>query len=200
MKYFKYGKKETDHLKNTDKKLAAVIEKYGIIKREITGDPFAALIESVIGQQISGRAAETVTKRFYALLKNKLTPSAVKKCGTQAIQSCGMSFRKASYITGIAEAAVEKKLDFKKIHLMEDEEIIKKLSSLNGIGVWTAEMFLIFSLGRKNILSYGDLGIRDGIMKLHNLKKLSKKDFEKYKKLYSPYSSIASFYLWAVRG
>jgi 3-methyladenine DNA glycosylase/8-oxoguanine DNA glycosylase len=198
MAYIKYGKKELEYLKSKDRKLAEVIKKQGIIKREMTSDPFEALIGSIIGQQISGRAAQTVMTRFYKLLKNKATPSAIKKCGAKAVQSCGMSMKKASYIIEIAEAALNKDIDFKNLHKLENEEIIEKLSSLRGVGVWTAEMILIFSLGRKDILSYGDFGIRRGISKLHNLKKLTRKDFQKYKELYSPYASIASFYLWTI--
>lgn len=197
-KYIKYGTKELNYLKKKDKKLAKVIDELGIIKREMTDDPFVSLIESIIGQQISGRAAETVAERFYKLLKGNVTPVRIKKCGIEAIQSCGMSMKKASYIIGVAEAALKKDIDFKNLHKLEDDEIIKQLSSLHGVGVWTAEMILIFSLGRKDVLSYGDFGIRRGIMNLYKLKSLSKKDFQKYKELYSPYASIASFYLWTV--
>lgn len=197
-KHIKYGQKEVGHLKKRDKKLAKVIDKLGIIKREMTADPFEALIESIIGQQISGRAAETVTARFNKLLKNNITPARIKKCGIEAVQACGMSMKKAAYIIGVAEAALNKTVDFKNLHKLEDEEIIKQLSSLNGVGVWTAEMILIFSLGRKDVLSYGDFGIRRGIMNLHGLKVLPKKKFLKYKDLYSPYASVASFYLWTI--
>lgn len=198
MKYFKYGAKEIEHLKKRDKKLAKIIEKRGIIKREMTDDPFAALIESIIGQQISGRAAQAVTARFYKLLNGGISPSNIKKLGLEAVRSCGISMRKAAYIKAAAEASLNKEIDFKNLHKLKEEEIVKKLSSLDGVGVWTAEMLMLFCLGKKNVLSYGDLGIRRAIMKLHDLKTLSKKEFEKYKEMYSPYGSAASLYLWTI--
>lgn len=198
MKYFKYGAKEIEHLKKRDKKLAKIIEKRGIIKREMTEDPFAALIESIISQQISGRAAQAVTARFYKLLNGDISPSNIKKLGIEAVRTCGISMRKAAYIKAIAEASLNKEIDFKNLHKLKEEEIVKKLSSLDGVGVWTAEMLMLFCLGKKNVLSYGDLGIRRAVMKLHNLKTLSKKEFEKYKEMYSPYGSAASLYLWTI--
>lgn len=198
MKYFKYGAKEIEHLKKRDKKLAKIIGKRGIIKREMTEDPFAALIESIIGQQISGRAAQAVTARFYKLLNGDISPSNIKKLGLEAVRSCGISMRKAAYINAAAEASLNKEIDFKNLHKLKEEEIVKKLSSLDGVGVWTAEMLMLFCLGKKNVLSYGDLGIRRAIMKLHDLKTLSKKEFEKYKEMYSPYGSAASLYLWTI--
>lgn len=198
MKYFKYGAKEIEHLKKRDKKLAKIIEKRGIIKREMTDDPFAALIESIIGQQISGRAAQAVTARFYKLLNGGISPSNIKKLGLEAVRSCGISMRKATYIKAAAEASLNKEIDFKNLHKLKEEEIVKTLSSLDGVGVWTAEMLMLFCLGKKNVLSYGDLGIRRAIMKLHDLKTLSKKEFEKYKEMYSPYGSAASLYLWTI--
>jgi 3-methyladenine DNA glycosylase/8-oxoguanine DNA glycosylase len=109
-----------------------------------------------------------------------------------------MSLRKAEYIKGIAEAALSGKVDFGRLHTLSDEEIIKKLSSLRGVGVWTAEMLLIFSLCRSDVVSYKDLAICRGIMNLYGLKELPKERFERYRKRYSPYGSVASLYLWAL--
>lgn len=195
MNYFIYGEKEIDYLKEKDKVLGAAIEKIGIIKRKVILDPFEAIITSVVGQQISNKAADTVNERLLNLL-GKITPEKIDKAQIEDIQKCGMSHRKVAYIKGIAEAALNKSVDFNNLHKLSEEEIIKELTSLYGVGVWTAEMLLIFSLGRMNVLSFKDLAIIRGMMRLYNLDKVTKTEFEKYRKIYSPYGSVASLYLW----
>lgn len=197
MGIFEYGQKEIEYLKNRDKKLGAAIERIGIIKRGIIPDPFTALVSSVVGQQISSKAADTVWDRLEKLLGD-ITPESIGKVELSAIQSCGMSIRKASYIKGIGEAALSGTVNFDTLHTLSDEEIINKLSSLHGVGVWTAEMLLIFSLCRPDVVSYRDLAIRRGMMKLYGLKELTKDRFERYRKRYSPYGSVASLYLWEI--
>lgn len=195
MDYFIYGKKEINHLKEKDKVLGAAIEKIGIIKRQVILDPFEAIITSVVGQQISNKAADTVSERLLKLV-GEMTPESINNATIEDIQKCGMSHRKVAYIKGIAEAALNKSVDFNNLHKLSDEEIIKELTSLYGVGVWTAEMLLIFSLGRMDVLSFKDLAIIRGMMRLYNLDKVTKAEFEKYRKLYSPYRSVASLYLW----
>ena len=194
---FEYGQKEIDYLKRKDKKLGIVIDKIGMIKREITPDPFTALVSSVVSQQISNKAATTVWNRLCALL-GSITPESITQADLAEIQGCGMSKRKASYIKGIADAAVLGIVDFNRLHTLTDEEIIKKLSSLHGVGIWTAEMLLIFSLSRPNVVSYKDLAICRGMMNLYGIKELSKDKFERYRKRYTPYGTVASLYLWAL--
>jgi DNA-3-methyladenine glycosylase II len=197
MNIFEYGQKEIDYLKRKDKKLGAAIDKIGMIHRKVTPNPFEALISSVVGQQISTKAAVTVWGRLVELLGN-ITPESIFQADISKIQVCGMSQRKAGYIKGIAEAAISGEVDFKLLPSMTDEEIIKKLSSLHGVGEWTAEMLLIFSLNRPDVVSYKDLAIRRGMMNLYGLKELPKEKFEKYRKRYSPQGSVASLYLWAL--
>lgn len=197
MEIFEYGEREIEYLKRKDKKLGAVIERIGMLEREITPDPFTALVSSVVGQQISNKAAETVWGRFCSLI-GTITPENVAKANLSDIQGCGMTLKKAGYIIGIANAALSGDVDFKGLYAMTDEEIIDKLSSLNGVGIWTAEMLLIFSLCRPDIVSYRDLAIRRGMMNLYGLKDLSKEQFERYRKRYSPYGSVASLYLWSL--
>lgn len=195
MPFFEYGQKEIDYLKSKDKKLAAAIEKIGMIQREVIPDPFTALISSIVSQQISKKAAITVWNRLQTLLEI-IIPERIAQVEQSAIQECGMSERKAGYIKGIADAAVSGIIDFESLSTLQDEEIIKKLSSLNGVGIWTAEMLLIFSLERPNVVSYRDLAIRRGMMNLYGLKDLPQEKFERYRKRYSPYGSVASLYLW----
>ncbi|WP_371380151.1 DNA-3-methyladenine glycosylase [Sporomusa aerivorans] len=195
MRIFEYGQKELEYLKRKDKKLGAAIDRIGMIEREITPEPFTALVSSVVSQQISNKAAETVWNRLAGLV-GIISPAGIAQASLSEIQGCGMSVRKAGYIKGIAEAAIAGAVNFATLHTQTDEEIIKKLSALNGVGIWTAEMLLIFSLRRPDVVSYGDLAIRRGMMNLYGLKDLPQEKFVRYRKRYSPYGSVASLYLW----
>ncbi|WP_315065750.1 DNA-3-methyladenine glycosylase [uncultured Clostridium sp.] len=195
MEFFEYGQKEIEYLKSKDKKLGAAIDKIGMIKREINPEPFTALVSSIVSQQISKKAAETVWNRLCSLLGN-ITPESIAQMTLSEIQGCGMTVRKAEYIKGIANAAIIGEINFSTLHTLTDEEIIKKFSALNGVGIWTAEMLLIFSLCRPDVVSYGDLAIRRGMMRLYGLIDLPMEKFNKYRKRYSPYGSVASLYLW----
>ncbi|ABR49641.1 methylated-DNA--protein-cysteine methyltransferase [Alkaliphilus metalliredigens QYMF] len=195
--FFQYGQKEIAYLKKKDKKLGAAIERIGKIERGTIADPFTALISSIVSQQISNKAAETVWNRLDELLES-MTPESITKTELSQIQGCGMTNKKAEYIKGIADVALCGKINFKTLHMLSDQEIIQKLSSLHGVGIWTVEMLLIFSLNRPNVVSYGDLAIRRGMMNLYGLKELSKEQFNQYRAKYAPYGSVASLYLWVM--
>lgn len=197
--FFEYGQKEIEHLKSRDKKLGAAIDHIGMIKREIIPESFTALISSIVSQQISKKAAETVWNRLGNLIGD-ITAESIDKISLSEIQGCGMTLRKAGYIKEIANAAITGEVNFNTLNTLSDEDIIKKLSALNGVGIWTVEMLLIFSLCRPDVVSYGDLAIRRGMMNLYNLKELPKEKFYRYRKRYSPYGSVASLYLWALSG
>ncbi len=197
MKYFKYGDKEIEYLKEKDLALGKAIDRIGMVQREVNTDIFSSLISSIISQQISTVAATTVKMRLIELI-GEITPENIDKADIESIQKCGMSMRKADYIKGAAMAAISNTIDFSKLHNLSDEEVTKELVSLKGVGEWTAEMLLIHSLERPNVLSYKDLAIRRGIMKLHQLEEISKKEFQIYKELYSPYGTVASIYLWEI--
>ncbi|MCW9688518.1 DNA-3-methyladenine glycosylase family protein [Proteus terrae] len=196
--HFQYGETEINTLKKCDKRLAELIERMGKIKRLLTPDLFTALVKNIIEQQISVSAAITVNQRLLELCEGIYTPERIAKLSEQEIQQCGMTMRKAGYIIGIAEAVISGKLNLNKIPNMTDKEVIDTLIQLKGIGVWTAEMLLISSLNRPDILSWGDLAIQRGIMRLYRHKTLDKIRFERYRKRYSPYGSTASLYLWAL--
>ena len=193
--FFQYTQADLDALKKKDKKLAAVIDRYGAIRREVNRDLFSALVGSIISQQISSKAADTIERRLLSLC-GEITPASVHAADLSSIQRCGTSTRKAGYIKEAAKAVYSGTLDLTSLAGMPDENIISLLSGLPGIGVWTAEMLLIFSLGRMDVLSYGDLAIRRGLRRLYGHKTLTKERFAIYKKRYSPYGSIASLYLW----
>lgn len=194
--YFKYGETETDYLRKKDKKLGMIIDRIGIIKRPVNPDTFSSLVESIIAQQISTKAADTVSQRLSHLCA--MDAERLATLSLTEIQSCGMSMRKAGYVKGVADAAVSKAVDFKALSGMSDSDVIKALIKLKGVGIWTAEMLLIFSLMRPDVISYGDLAIRRAMMRLYNLKELPKDRFERYALRYSPYGSVASLYLWHI--
>lgn len=194
IRYFEYGDREMDYLRKKDKKLGAAIDQIGIIKREVNPDIFSSLVESIIGQQISSKAARTVSGKLMELCG--MDSEKLYSLKLEEIQSCGMSMRKAIYIKNIADAAMNKAVDFDSLSSKSDEEIIEQLTQIKGIGVWTAEMLLIFSLMRPDVVSYGDLAIRRGIMRLYGHKELPRERFKRYAKRYSPYGSVASLYLW----
>lgn len=196
-RYFKYGELEISFLKTRCSKLGEVIDRMGFLERKIVPDLFVALVSSIVAQQISGKAAETVWKRFIALIV-EVSPENILAADPLLMQKCGMSHKKVGYIIGIAQSATDGTINFKELSTMNDSEVIGKLSSLRGVGVWTAEMLLIFSLERPDVLSWGDFAIKKGLMKLHGLESMSKAQFEEYRKIYSPYNSIASLYLWEV--
>ena len=152
MPFFEYGPKEIAHLKRRDKKLGAAIERIGMIRREIRPEPFSALVSSVVSQQISKKAAATVWDRLSSRV-GAIRPETIAGVSLTEIQSCGMSMKKAGHIQAIATAAISGVLDFDSLPTFSDAEVIEILSSLNGVGVWTAEMLLIFSLGRPDVVS-----------------------------------------------
>ncbi|MDA5522662.1 DNA-3-methyladenine glycosylase family protein [Yersinia kristensenii] len=195
--FYNYGETEINHLKQRDKKMAVAIERIGMIARPLSPDLFAALIRNIVDQQISVKAALTVNARLLALL-GSVTPLTVAATSIEAIQGCGMTMRKAGYIKGAADAALSGSLDLSAISQLPDNEVISQLSNLNGVGIWTAEMLLISSLSRPDILSWGDLAIRRGMMNLYRHKTLPRERFERYRRRYTPYGTTASLYLWAL--
>ena len=197
--YFNYGEKEISYLKSRDKKLAEVIEKIGLIKRVVDTDLFSSVVHNIAGQQISNKALETIWQR----LKNvcgKISAENIFNTDTQELKKCGLSSRKAEYIKGFAAQIINGSLNLEEIKKMSDEEVVKVLSGLKGIGVWTAEMILLFCLQRKDVFSYNDLAIQRGLRMVYHHRKITKALFEKYRKRFSPYGSVASLYLWAVAG
>lgn len=197
MLYFKYDEQALSHLKSCDAQMKAAIERLGWIDREIVPDLYEGLISSIIAQQISSKAATTVWKRLENL-SGGVTPESVGKLSAEAIQKCGMTMRKATYIESITASILVGTLHLKDFETLSDKEVINALKALPGIGIWTAEMLMIFSMQRMDVLSYDDLAIRRGLMNLYGLEQLDKKTFEKYRQMFSPYGSVASLYLWAL--
>ena len=196
-KLFNYGEKEMKYLKGMDPLLGDEIERLGMIERMIIPDLFPALIYAVIGQQISQKASRTIWGRMQEKF-DEITSEFIANVPLEDIRQCGMPASKAGYIKGIAEKIANKEFDLNSLYDLPDSEAIKKLSTLNGIGVWTAETLLLNSMERPNVISYGDISIRRGIMKLYNLSELKREQFNVYKNRYAPYASVASLYLWKI--
>ncbi len=195
MEFFQYGQKETDYLKKKDKRLAEVIDRIGPVQREIIPDLFAGLVNSIVGQQISTKAFITIWNRIKDLF-GTVTPENILSKSAEELQKCGITMKKSVYIRNIAIDIINGTLNLDELYELPDNEVCRRLSSLNGIGIWTAEMLMTFSMQRSDVLSWDDLAIRRGIMMLYGHKKLDKNLFARYKKRYSPYGSVASLYLW----
>lgn len=197
--YFEYGENEITYLRNKDKKLSEVIDQIGMIEREVDTDLFSAVVHHIIGQQISAKAQATIWQRMKETL-GEVNAVTILSADISKLQSLGMTFRKAEYITDFARKVHEGVFDLEKVAQMSDEAAIKELASLKGIGVWTAEMILLFCLQRPDIFSYDDLAIQRGLRMVYHHRKIDRKLFEKYRRRFSPYCSVASLYLWAVAG
>lgn len=193
MSIIRFSSNEIKELAEKDPQMARAIEVIGNIEREGYDDIFAAIIESIVSQQLSGKVAEKIIGRLRDLLGG-ITPGNIISKSPEEIKSVGLSERKVKYILGVASAVTEGTLDCDALTRMSDAEVVDKLICLPGIGEWTAQMLLIFALGRKNILSYKDLGIRKGLSLLYG----SDYNFDEIYLRLSPYNTLASFYLWEI--
>lgn len=196
---FIYGETEVSYLKKRDKRLAEVMEKIGLIEREVIPDLFTALVNSIIGQQISTKAHKTIWKKLVIAL-GEITPQAIDSLSDEELQRFGITFKKAAYIKSAAQKVLSGELDIESLRTMPDEDVCARLVELDGIGIWTAEMLMIFSMQRRNILSFGDLALLRGMRMVYHHKAISRQLFDRYKKRFSPYASVAGLYFWAVAG
>ena len=197
--YFVYGSAEVEYLKRRDKILGEAIDKIGRINRETDTDLFSSVVHHIIGQQISTKAQTTIWNRMKEKL-GEVNEETIFAADISQLQSLGMTFRKAEYIKDFAGKVIAGEFDFQEVAGLSDEDAIKKLISLKGIGVWTAEMILLFCLQRPDIFSFDDLAIQRGLRMLYHHRKIDRKLFEKYRRRFSPYCSVASLYLWAIAG
>ena len=195
--YFQYGEVELSYLKSKDKKLAYAIEQIGFIERPVRKYLFSSLIHSIVAQQISTKASKTILNRMYTAM-GEITPTIMLSLSDDELQAFGLTFRKVAYMKNISEQVQKGAVNLQDLRVMDDGAVIQTLSQFKGIGDWTAEMLMIHSLERSNVISYLDLAIIKGMRMLYRHREIKKPLFEKYKKRYSPYATIASFYLWAI--
>lgn len=197
--FFPYGETETAYLKSKDKKLGSVIDQIGQIEREVEPDLFSSVVLTIVGQQISRGAKATICQRLKDELE-EITAETILSAGASRIQQFGMPHRKAAYITEFAQKVRAGEFDLEGIKEMTDEEAMAELTKLKGIGPWTAEMILLFSLQRPDVFSFGDFAIRKGLCLIYGHKEIERERFERYRRRFSPYGSVASLYLWEVAG
>ena len=197
--YFEYGEAELSYLRKKDKRLGEVIDRVGRVYRTVDTDLFSSVVHHIVGQQISTKAQATVWQRLRDAL-GSVSAETVLAAGVPQLQSLGMTFRKAEYITDFAEKVHTGEFDLYAVEHMNDEDAICELSALKGIGVWTAEMILLFCLQRPDIFSFDDLAIQRGLRMVYHHRNIDRKLFEKYRRRFHPYCSVASLYLWAVSG
>ncbi len=197
--YFAYGEPELSYLRQKDKRLCEVIDRVGHVDRAVDPDLFSAVVHHIIGQQISTKAQATIWQRLQDAL-GRVNAETILAAGVPNLQALGMTFRKAEYITDFAEKVHTGAFNLDAVEHMGDEDAIRALSGLKGIGVWTAEMILLFCMQRPDIFSYDDLAIQRGLRMVYHHRNIDRKLFEKYRRRFSPYCSVASLYLWAVAG
>ena len=190
-------RKAINHLKKSDPILRAIIERVGPCRMEFGEPVFHSLAEAIVYQQLNGKAAVTIFNRFAALAGEPVTAEGILKLTPENMRAVGLSKQKSSYLFDMAERASRGELDFTRLQDLTDEEVIKHLTQVKGVGIWTAHMFLMFTLKRPNVLPTGDFGVQMAIKKHYGKRKLPKPlQMEKIARPWEPYRSIACWYLW----
>ncbi len=192
----KYWNKGKSYLSNKDKVLKKLIQTYKNEYLNLNSNYFHSLINSIIGQQISVSAADSMKTKFFKL-KRSITPQTVSKLSTTDLRKCGLSRQKILYIRNICKFFLQNKKFIKNIDKSSEEEIYNNLIEIKGVGNWTIHMFLMFSYGSSNIFPTGDLGFLKAISKLYKVQlPISERKLKLLYKKWSPYSSQATWYLW----
>jgi DNA-3-methyladenine glycosylase II len=190
-------RKAINYLKKSDPVLAAIIDQIGPFRMEFGEPTFHSLAEAILYQQLNGKAAVTIFNRFAALAGNPLTPQGILKLTDAQMREVGLSRQKTSYLRDLAQKTHDGLLDFERISGMTEEEVITHLTQVKGVGVWTAHMFLMFTLRRPDVFPTSDYGIQAAIKKHYKKRKWPKPDvMQKIAKPWVPYRSIACWYLW----
>lgn len=185
-----------NHLRK-DRKLAKVIDLVGEFNLSLTKNPYESLVEAIITQQLSAKAADSISARFRAIYGKFPKPADVIGTSDAKLRKAGLSYMKVSYIKDLSKKVESKEIRLAYMKNLSDEEVVVQLTQVKGIGRWTAEMFLIFSLGRLDVLPVGDLGLRKGIKNLYSLEELPEKEqIERIAEKWRPYRSVATWYLW----
>lgn len=207
--------KAINHLKKADPVMRALIKRIGPCRMEFGPPEFHSLAEAIVYQQLNGKAAVTIFKRFAALAGEPLTPEGILKLTDEQLRSVGLSKQKSAYLKDLAAKTASGLLDFARLPDQTDQEVIEHLTQVKGIGVWTAQMFLMFTLKRQNVLPTGDFGVRMAIYKYYldrhrakagkkaarntrkpKIKLPTPEQMEKIAKSWEPYRSVACWYLW----
>ena len=184
-------------LSKKDPQLRKIISHVGIIELTPPQTHFESLVNSVVSQQLSTKAAATIHKRFSQALENEITPKKILNTSPDILRGAGLSGQKTKYMAALAEAFIQNADSYDRIHEMSNEEVIKLLTEIKGIGIWTAQMFMMFSLLREDIFPIGDLGIRRSMEKhFYGSEKQEHEILIERAEIWAPYRTVASFYLW----
>ncbi|WP_223066059.1 DNA-3-methyladenine glycosylase family protein [Paenibacillus caui] len=179
-----------------DPRLGALIARLGELTISLERDPFESLVRSIISQQISVKAAASIRERVRALA-GEFTPEALSRLEDEALRGAGLSASKAAYVRDLSAKVLLREVDFTAFPDMSNEDVITSLTSVKGVGRWTAEMFLIFALGREDVVSCGDAGLQRAALWLYELEpRKDRKYLQHLLHRWSPYGTIASLYLW----
>lgn len=195
-------KEAIKHLSAHDKILSGVISRYGVCRIKPHNDYYQELVDAIISQQLSVKAARTIEKRFCALFGDEASfpaPGLILTKSIDELRTAGLSRAKAAYVQDLARHVQDGRLEFDKFTKLTNQEIIKELVAVKGIGEWTAHMFLIFCMGRLDVLPTGDLGIKNGIRTLYGLShQPTAEEMQQIAELnhWQPYQSVASWYIW----
>jgi len=186
------------HLSLADARLGSIIRSVGSYDIKIRSDPFQSLVEAIIYQQLAGSAADAIYGRFLKIYGSRFPrPDQILATRVTKFRSTGLSARKIEYLKDLAIHVSEGRLRLELLRSMSDDEVVEQLIMVKGIGRWTAEMFLIFCLGRQDVLPVGDLGLRKAVQRTYLLPELpSSEDMNNIAKVWKPYCSIATWYLW----
>jgi len=184
------------YLIEKDPNLESLFCRKEAIDVHISSDYFDSLVSTITAQQLSSKVATVIYQRLSNLLNKEITAEKIMQTDDGLLRSIGLSFQKIKYLKSLAEHIIEKKVVFDHISHQSDEEIIEMLTQIKGIGVWSAQMFLMFSLGREDVFSELDLGLRNAVKRLYQNDQLTMADIQKISENWSPYRSIVSHYLW----
>ena len=187
-----------DHLSKVDVKIRALIKKHGIIDFQIEGDPFESLVEAIISQQLNGLVASTIFGRLKAIVNSgTIKPDSLGAVPVPRMRKAGVSPQKIRYLKDLTARVLEGQLNLHDLTSKPDDEVIRQLDEVKGIGPWTAHMFLLFTLGRTDVLPVDDLGIQKSIQRVYSLRKRPNAErISEIAESWHPYCSIASLYLW----
>ncbi|MBV9304340.1 MAG: DNA-3-methyladenine glycosylase 2 family protein [Acidobacteriaceae bacterium] len=177
--------------------MAQIIRRVGPCRFTLRQPTFETLARSIAFQQLSGKAARTIFERLRKAVGRRFTASAFLKLTPEQLRACGLSKQKIASLQDLASRVARREINFRKLPHLPDDEIIAILSQVRGVGVWTAQMFLIFALERPNVMPLEDLGIRNAVRRAYGLEQLPKPaELSKFAEKWHPYCSIASWYLW----
>ncbi len=185
-----------NHLRKADPVLGSIITRVGDYRPFYREPRFETLVRAVVFQQLSGKAASTIYGRLEAACDGAITPTALLKLKPRKLRSAGLSRQKSSYVRDLARQTHSGKLDFSRLRKMDDAEVIAALTQVKGVGVWTAQMFLLFALRRPNVLPVGDLGVQTAIRRAYGKRKVTPQTVEKVGRAWHPHCSVAAWYLW----